>query len=329
MTEKQFDILGIGNAIVDIFIDISEEDFQSLNFKKGLMTLVEAEEQQELLKRFATQNPVLVSGGSVGNSIIAMAQLGSKAAFIGCVSDDRYGLHYGEEFSDLGINFLCPPTINKVTGTCVVLVTPDGERTMRTCLGVAGLLGSQHMDEKAIQASKGILVEGYLLASPPAWEAVQDMLNVASEHSIPVIATLSGEFIVQYFTDAVRTLLQSSVMVIANLEEARAYTKKEDYLEVIAALAKEVPAVVITDGPNGAYICSDGETIHVPAFPSTVRDATGAGDMFTGAYLHGLNIGLSPAQAAKGACYLAHRVIEQVGARMQGDIKELWKGKIS
>src|SRR5947208_1845632 len=131
---KQYHLCGLGNAIVDLFAEVGDADFAKLHLERGTMRLVEADEQKGLLDRFAASDPRLVSGGSVANSTIAFAQLGGKAAFIGIVGDDRYGLHYESEFEHLGIAMGSPIVANQTTGTCVVLITPDAERTMRTCL---------------------------------------------------------------------------------------------------------------------------------------------------------------------------------------------------
>src|SRR5215510_4799586 len=148
---KEFQICGLGNAIVDIFLEISEAEFSELGFERGGMRLVDHAEQKALLDRYQTHEPKLVSGGSVANSIIAFSQLGGQAAFIGCVGDDRYGLFYTNEFEELGIDIGNPIIVNEHTGTCVCLITPDAERTMRTCLAVSNHLSARHVEERRIK----------------------------------------------------------------------------------------------------------------------------------------------------------------------------------
>src|SRR3954447_16213577 len=131
---KEFDVCGLGNAIVDIFVEVSDDEFAALGFERGTMRLVDPFEQSGLLDRLHAREPRLVSGGSVANSVIALSQLGGRAAFLGCVGDDRCALFYQTEFEELGIAFGNPPLVGETTGTCVCLVTPDAERTMRTCL---------------------------------------------------------------------------------------------------------------------------------------------------------------------------------------------------
>src|SRR3954452_19483197 len=142
---RPFQLCGLGNALVDIFVEVDDRDFASLGFERGTMRLVEVAEQKALLDRFQKREPRLVSGGSVANSVIGFSQLGGKAAFIGCVGDDRYGLHYKTEFDELHIDLGNPVIVDEATGTCVVLITPDAERTMRTCLAVSSHLAAKHV----------------------------------------------------------------------------------------------------------------------------------------------------------------------------------------
>lgn len=146
----RFDVCGLGNAIVDIFLELDDAEFASLGFERGTMRLVDHDEQNQLLLRFSDRGHDLrlVSGGSVANSIIAVSQLGGIGAFIGCVGDDRYGLHYAEEFQDLRIHMGNPIMVSQTTGTSVVLITPDAERTMRTSLAVSSHLSDRHVDDR-------------------------------------------------------------------------------------------------------------------------------------------------------------------------------------
>src|SRR5205814_1085981 len=146
----------------DICLESSDSEFASLGFERGTMRLVELEEQRALLQRYQRHEPKLVSGGSVANSIIAFSQLGGQAAFIGCVGDDRYGLFYATEFEELNIDIGNPVIVGASTGTCLALITPDAERTMRTCLAVSSHLAERHVDEERIKNSDWLFVEGYL-----------------------------------------------------------------------------------------------------------------------------------------------------------------------
>src|SRR6185295_4304859 len=161
---KEFKLCGLGNAIVDIFLEVSDQEFTSLGFQRGGMQLVDLTEQKTLLDRYQKHEPKLVSGGSVANSTIAFSQLGGSAAFIGCVGDDRYGLFYSSEFEELGIYIGNPIIVNESTGTCVCLITPDAERTMRTCLAVSSHLAERHVEADRIRNSDWLFIEGYVFA---------------------------------------------------------------------------------------------------------------------------------------------------------------------
>src|SRR5947209_6106807 len=163
---KEYQLYGLGNALVDVFIDVAEADFATLGFERGSMRLVGPDEQNALLGRFQGRERRLVSGGSVANSVIAFSQLGGDAAFLGCVGDDRYGLFYKTEFDELGVDVGNPVIVGETTGTCVCLITPDAERTMRTCLAVSSHLSARHVDEERIKNSEWLFVEGYLIANP-------------------------------------------------------------------------------------------------------------------------------------------------------------------
>src|SRR5437899_945349 len=163
---KPYQLCGLGNALVDILLELDEAEFAPLGFERGTMRLVDHAEQTALLDRFRAREPKLVSGGSVANSTIACSQLGGSAAFIGCVGDDRYGLFYANEFEELGIDIGNPIIVNEPTGTSICIVTPDAERTMRTCLAVASHLSERHVDEERVKDSEWLFIEGYVFAIP-------------------------------------------------------------------------------------------------------------------------------------------------------------------
>lgn len=322
---RTFQLYGLGNALVDIFVELSDEEFASLAFERGSMRLVESAEQKALLERFEKREPRLVSGGSVANSIIAFAQLGGQAAFLGCVGDDRYGLFYKTEFDELGVDIDNPIVVGQTTGTCVCLITPDAERTMRTCLGVSSHLAAQHVDERRLREADWLFVEGYVLANPQTGQgAVREALRLARRHGVRVALTCSEAFIVSGFGDAFFETLGQTDLLFCNAAEARAVTGAADAAEAFAALAGRVPSALVTDGPNGAYVRHGGVEAHVPAFRCQPVDLTGAGDMLAGAFLYGITHGVSADRAARAACYLAMKVITQVGARLHHGTRRFW-----
>ncbi len=170
------------------------------------MVLVDQPAQKILLDSYQKHEPKLVSGGSVANSIIAFSQLGGQAAFIGCVGDDRYGLFYANEFEELGIDIGNPIIVNETTGTSVCIITPDAERTMRTCLAVASHLSARHVDEERIKNSDWLFIEGYVFANPETGQtAIQEAVRIARKHGTKIVITCSDAFIPQVFGDAAQS----------------------------------------------------------------------------------------------------------------------------
>src|SRR5947208_9534350 len=251
---KEFDVCGLGNAIVDIFVEVTDEEFAALAFERGTMRLVDIAEQRGLLDRLHARDPRLVSGGSVANSVIALSQLGGKGAFIGCVGDDRYGLHYQEEFTRLGIDMGNPAVYGETTGTCACLITPDAERTMRTCLAVSSHLSDRHVDAARIKAAAWLFVEGYVFANPDTGQgAIREALKVAKANGVKVALTCSDAFVPEVFGDAFSAALKQSDLLFCNATEAVAVTRARSAAEAFERLKGVVPSVVVTDGPNGAF----------------------------------------------------------------------------
>ncbi len=328
---KQFHVCGLGNAIVDIFIEVTDAEFESLDFERGTMRLVDQAEQQELLKKFhdGQHDLKLVSGGSVANSVIGLSQLGGKGAFIGCVGDDRYGLHYAEEFNQLSIDMGNPVLVGETTGTCLAIITPDAERTMRTCLAVSSQLSARHVDRRRIENSEWLFIEGYVFANPETGQhAIREAIRIAKSAGTKVALTCSDGFIPEVFGEVFREALSGSDLLFCNAPESVAVTHADDSAQAFAKLKDMVPNCVVTDGANGAYVRFGTTESHVAAIACVPRDLTGAGDMFAGAFLFGITHDFAPEVAARGANFMCHKVITQVGARLQLGAQELWKSAV-
>jgi len=329
--KKQFHVCGLGNAIVDIFLEVSDADFATLGFERGTMRLVENLEQQRILQRFhdGQHDLRLVSGGSVANSIIGLSQLGGQAAFIGCVGDDRYGLHYVEEFEQLKIDIGNPVLVGETTGTCVAVITPDAERTMRTCLAVSSHLAARHIDSQRIAASEWLFIEGYVFANPDTGQqAIREAIKIAKENGTKVALTCSDGFIPEIFGEAFRQALADSDLLFCNAPESIAVSQAPDAASAFSKLKSLVPNCVVTDGPHGAYVHFAGTEAHVPAVACQPKDLTGAGDMFAGAFLYGATHGYPADVAARGANYLCHKVISQIGARLHHGAADFWQSAV-
>jgi sugar/nucleoside kinase (ribokinase family) len=322
---KIYDVYGIGNGIVDIFLELTDEEFAALEVEKGSMRLVEPEEQEELIQKFAKTDPVLASGGSVANSLIAVSQLGGKSGFACTLGDDRYGMHYKSEFDDLNIELGNPLIVNATTGTSVVIVTPDAERTMRTCLAISSHISEKYVVEDYIKESKWLFVEGYLFSNPEfGLSAVKKGVEYAKKHDCKIAVTFSEAWVIEAFGDGLREVVADADLVFANASEAKAFTGKDTVADAITELGKAVPNYAVTDGEHGAHISFEDISGHVDAFPCTPVDLTGAGDMFAGSFLYGITHGVNPLEAAKGACLLSSKVISHTGARLHSGVKEHW-----
>jgi sugar/nucleoside kinase (ribokinase family) len=322
---KTIDVTGICNGLVDIFTDVSHQDFETLGFEKGTMRLTSADEQRGLLEKFAGRTPAMCSGGSVANSMIVMAQLGGKSAICCRVADDEYGRFYRDECANLGVRFPVSLAPTGATGTVVSLITPDAERTMRTSLGVSIDLAASHIEPGVIRDSHWVFIEGYVFANSDAGRAaIAEVVNVARESGTKVAVTCSDAWIVSGFSEPLGRALESTALLFANEEESAALAGTADVVSAGRTLKNRFPYVVLTAGAKGAYLWWEGEEFHVPAVQCTPRDLTGAGDMFAGAFLYGITHGLSPADSAHRACFLAGKVISQIGARLKGDVRAEW-----
>ncbi|MCO6432457.1 MAG: adenosine kinase [Deltaproteobacteria bacterium] len=322
---KRFDVCGIGNGIMDILVRVSDEEFAQTGFQKGGADLVNVAQQRALLEQFKDHNPTLASGGSVANSIFAVAQLGGKAALATSLGDDRYGMYFDQECEAIGIELGNPLTVGETTGTCLVMITPDSERTMRTCLAVSAALSARHIDEEVISASKWIFVEGYLFANQEnGHAAIRRALELARRHDCRVAVTLSDEWIVNLHPDFLASVLDASDLIFANENEACSLTGTSSREQAFEAACKRYKNFLMTAGEQGAQMYFDGRSANIPAFACKPVDLTGAGDIFAGAFLYGITQGIAPESAVRGGCFLASKVISRIGARLHTGTREHW-----
>lgn len=323
---KRIDLCGVGNGVVDIFVDVTDSQLESFGIECESFGLVDLDAQSALLSQCNAHEHQLVSGGSVANSVIAFAQLGGTAAFTCCLGDDVYGRHYRDEFKELGIALNVPLIPGKHTGTCLIMITPDARRTMRTSLGVAGEIGPQHVDPETVANSHWLFLEGYLLpCGEDGQGAVRKALAAAKEGNTKVALTCSDKFIVEHWGEVVREVIAQTDLLFANEFEAMALTGAPSAEQAFQALLQQVPNVVVTAGPAGAFVRYNGEQGHVDSFPCEPRDLTGAGDMFAGAFLSAVQRGVGGLRAARAACYMAREVITRIGARLHTDTKALFE----
>lgn len=324
--EKRFQVCGLGNAIVDLLCDVGEEEFSRRGLERGTMRLVSVDEQAKILESLSGLKVSIVSGGSVANSLIAISQLGGRSAFIGCVGDDRYGLHYQEEFLNLGIEFANPPVHGAATGTSLIMITPDAERTMRTCLAVSADLSDAHVDEEIIAKSEWLFIEGYVFTnSSTGQRAIAKAVEAARRWKTKIALTCSEAWVVQNFEAPFRAALAQADLVFANESEACALVGADSFDSALPLMKAAAPNFVATAGERGAFFCFDGHEGHAPAIKCVPRDLTGAGDMLAGAFLYGITNGYGPERSANAACALAGEVITRVGARLHSGAAEIWR----
>ncbi len=318
MDSKKFDVYGLGNALVDYEVEVSPEQLQSLNIEKGVMTLIDEDRHQTLLAHLDGTRHHRACGGSAANSIIAISQLGGKTFYSCRVGSDETGDFYLSDLQSNGvsINEECHRP-DQVTGKCIVMVTPDADRTMNTFLGVTGELGVDSLDVEAMKNSQYLYIEGYLVSSPSALDAACSARLMAKENNIKTAISLSDPSMVNFFRDELNRLLDDGVdLLFCNQDEALEYTSSSEIKVAIESLKKVADQFVITLGAEGSVIWDGQQLINIEGHVVTAKDTNGAGDMYAGAYLYALTQGLTQQQAGKLASYASAQVVQKFGPRL-------------
>ena len=307
-------ILGIGNAIIDIICKVDDSFIDQNNLTKSTMKLFFNENEfKNLMKNLKIEKTV--SGGSVANSIVGISQLGDKSGFIGKVSDDEFGAKYEEGLKKENVEYFYSKKKEKLpTGTCLILVTPDSERTMCTFLGTAGKINEDDIDTNAIKKSEIIFLEGYLWDEGEPKKAFDKAINIANK----VAMSLSDQFCVDrhkpHFLDLVKNKLD---ITFANEQEITSLIEAKNFSEVINFSKQLEKLVVITRGEKGAVAIQSEEVIeHGIKQNLKVVDLTGAGDLFAAGFLHGYINKLSTKQCLEKGTEMSSKVIQQIGARL-------------
>lgn len=317
---KKYDVYGIGNAIVDMEFEVNDAFFQEHSIEKGLMTLVDEERQHVLVEAIRSKEVKQQSGGSAANSIIAVNQFGGSAFYSCKVANDAFGKFYLKDLEDAGVdtNLESGHLIEGITGKCLVMITPDAERTMNTFLGITSDFSVQELNEDALRASKYLYIEGFLIPSESGREAMKQAKKLAKEHGVRTALTFSDPSMVKYFREGLQEVVGEGVdLLFCNEEEAMLYTGKETLEKAREELKKVAKTFVITQGKNGAMIF-DGDTfIDIEPYPVKAVDSTGAGDMFAGAFLYGITHGHSYADAGKLASLASSKVVAKYGPRLE------------
>ncbi len=322
--DSSLDVVGIGNAIVDVLTTTDDSLLERLSFDKGSMTLIDEHKAQELYE--ITTNRIQRSGGSVANSLACVAQLGGKAAFIGRVRDDKLGEIFTKEISKTGTIFKTPPSSSGAsTAQCLIFVTPDAQRTMCTYLGASVLLGPEDLDLSAVREAKILYLEGYLWDNSAAKDAFIKAAEIAKNAGKKVALSLSDSFCVSRHRDSFIELVEDYIDILfANEDEITSLYKTSNLNLAIEKLKQKCELAAITLGENGSIIISKGKEITIdPFILGKAIDTTGAGDLYAGGFLKGLSDGLSPLLSAKIGSICAGQIVTQLGSRSDTDLLNL------
>lgn len=323
MRRMTCDITGIGNAIVDVLVNVKDEFLVENELTKGAMMLVDEARAAELYEKMPPG--IECSGGSAGNTMAGVASFGSKGAYIGKVAKDQLGEVFAHDIRNIGVDFQSTPASDgPSTARCLIAVTPDAQRTMSTFLGACVELGPDDIDEALIKSSKVTYLEGYLWDKPTAKEAFLKAAKIAHDAGQKVSLTLSDSFCVDRHRESFQELVANHVDILfANEAEIVSLYQATSFEEAKAAITKRCEIAVLTRSDKGAVILGGGDEVAVPAEPTELVDTTGAGDLYAAGFLHGLTSGCSLADSGRLGAIAAAEIISHYGARPSVSLKEL------
>ena len=314
------DLFAIGNALIDQEFKVSDQFLAAQNLQKGTMQLTDGDTQAQLYNNLKASQTYKgqSSGGSAANTTVAFSAVGGSAFYACRVGNDELGTIYLNGLNAADIHTTSKSISEGVTGTCMVLVSDDSERTMHTYLGITAELTAEQIDFEPLKTAKWLYIEGYLSTSDTARIAVKQARKIAREHGVKIALTLSDPAMVQYARTGLDELLDDGVdLIFCNQQEAMMYTETDSTEAAFAKLKLLSNDVVITLSEKGAIVANAEQHIHVAGRKITAIDANGAGDAFAGSFLYALNAGLSLQAAAELAILVSSEVVAQYGARLQ------------
>jgi sugar/nucleoside kinase (ribokinase family) len=322
---KKFQVVGIGNAMVDVLARAEDAFLEEAGIEKGIMQLIDMDRAVAL---YAAIGPAReVSGGSAANTIAGIAHLGGRTAYVGKVKDDQLGAIFAHDLRAQGAVYdtgFAPHDDVNETGRCLIVVTPDGERSMNTYLGVTEFLSPDDIDETQMADAEWIYLEGYRFDGPESHAAFAKAIAACKAAGGRVSLTLSDPFCVGRHHDALRTMIQSDVdLLFCNRAEMLSMYETDDFDAALTLAASEVEILACTDAENGAYVLTHGQRWHVPAAHVDIVDATGAGDLFAGAFLWALTHGYALDDCGRIGNIAAAEIISHIGARPEQDLTAL------
>ena len=319
-------IFGIGNPLIDVVIKIEDKDLINLEVEKGVMHLVDENRQKEIVNYFKNKSPIYHPGGSAPNTLITCAGLEIPGVISGKIGDDEFGAIYKSQINKYGI-------ISRLvlgdgpTGSSIILVTPDGERTMNTHLGICQEFSITDIDESLLAKSKFLYFTGYMWDTDSQKSAIKHALAIAKENKIKVIFDVADPFAVQRFKDAFLTLIQDEAdVVFANQAELSILFDTENIEEATKSLGKIINIAAVKLGKDGCYVVEDGDISKISSRPILATDSTGAGDIFAAGFMAALYKGYRATVAGEIGGYLAEEIIQITGAQFEKSvIKQLNK----
>ncbi|GAA6134134.1 adenosine kinase [Oceaniserpentilla sp. 4NH20-0058] len=328
----KYQIYGIGNALVDKEFEVTDEFFAQAGIEKGQMTLIEQSQQEALLAKLTEQFGLKkrAGGGSAANTIFAAQYLGSKTFYTCNVANDETGDFFLKDLTSAGIDTnLGGEREEGVTGKCMVMITPDAERTMNTYLGITANLNHSHINEAALKDSEYLYFEGYLVSSDTARNAAIEGKKIAQANGVKTAMTFSDPAMVQFFKDGLTDMLGNGVdLLFCNEEEALGFTGTENLTDAMSALKSVTKTFAITCGSKGAVLFDGNNTIEIAPHNVTAIDSNGAGDNFAGAFLHALTSGHSWEESGKLASKISAQVVSQFGPRLAAEQYPVLKSEV-
>ena len=312
-----YDVFGVGASLVDIQAQVTDDLIGQLGFDKGIMTLVEEEAQQQVLAKLDGKPITRCAGGSAANTIMGVADFGGTGAFAGKVGANELGEFFLKDMREMGVAIEVPPADGE-TGTSMVLISEDAQRTMLTHLGVSATLGPDDIKEEEIKKSKYVYVEGYLFTGDSTKDAAYKTIELAKKNDVKVAFTVSDPFLIGLFRDEFLQLIEGPVdLLFCNEEEAKSLTEKENPIDCAHEIHKHSENVALTMGGDGSILMHEGDVIPIESVQVKAIDTTGAGDMYAAGVLYGITNGYTWRQAGHLASHAAGRVVSQLGARLQ------------
>ena len=325
MSQPRYDVLAIGNAIVDVMSPCADELIEELGLARGVMMLVDTDRAHELYDALGPAREI--SGGSAANTLAGLSVLGLQCAFIGQVADDQLGEVFAHDIHAVGIDFDTPALAGPPsTARCLIFVTPDGQRTMNTYLGASQFLPAQALDEELIASASVLYLEGYLWDPEEPRAAMRKAIAAARAAGRKVAFTLSDAFVIERHGDDFRALINTGQIDIlfANKAELAALTGEAEFDAGLAALSSRVPVLVVTRSEDGAVAIAHGERYEIAAEPvAHVVDTTGAGDLFAAGFLAGFARKASIHRCLAMGAVAAAEIISHYGARPEADLRAL------